>query len=531
MQAAATIPPLTDTVPIDSTLAEAVLFVDGIPHPTARVIELSIAYPTDRREALIEVVPTPIVDDDPATRRTTPTPTVFPAIQTAASAVLARPIILTGLSQVWQVLCSGRLILTERLNQASSIANTYRLQDRFAEALTNTPPPESRTALQAATASHEALHRLAEVAGLPIDLTSIENQPLTQPLDALQTLDSLFEQILLPNRLHLRLHRTLQSDRLTELLAVVPDRFAPLHRPGAGSRHFVTSASTHTEPQPILLTAAGQPRRTESSFMLQPGFSAELMSQADSYYSPNTSPDWPTYAPVFRSWALNEDHADPNGTAFDLAAFFNDPQVTPTPLRFNDCLTLDTAGRPLPPQLETSYDGGTSYTLSSAGFEVASDRAAITLTDPTLPPALLTAARSQQLRLRLTASLTSPRLTEQTRFRGNPFLNPTHATTLRHPDLRFDSLHPDSIHAQRVATGALQSDTQDDSSTLRSRLIDALTDSPSQARSSRTQLKLAGTDLAYHPGDRIRIDDATHRITRIRCRFDHAQTELTLTPG
>lgn len=531
MQAAASLSALSDPPPTDATLPEPFVFINGIPHPTATVTELTISYPLDQREARVALTPTRIAPDDPATHHLAPTPDVFPAINAAAAAILARPVPLVGGSQAWQVLAAGHLQPDQQAKGADTARSTFLLVDRFSDALASTPPAERRQRLEAATDLHTALRELAEHAGLAVNTETVANRELAQPLNTDQPLGDIFQQVLEPYRLHLRLRRSMQAGRLAESLTVLPDRFAPQHRIANDARTVMAFSAQHPEPAPTRLTAQGPARRTESTFALQPGYPDDLLSEPDTAYSPDTSPDWPTYSPVFRRWILNEDHADTTTPTFDLAEFFNNPQITPTPLRFGDCLTLDTSSNRLPPQLETSYDNGATFTLSTLSFELDPGRAALTLTDPTLPAALFTAARNGQLRVRLTASLTAPTPTRLTRFQRNPFLNPNRTATHRHDDLRFDTLHPDSIHAARVATDQLQADTQDDTRQLRERLIAALDLQEDAGTSATSSIRFATSGLAHTPGDRLQHNGSTHCIQQTHIRFDLDQTDLTLASG
>lgn len=530
MQAAASLAPVNPPAAFDATLPAPVVLVDGIPHPTAHVTQATADYPTDQRAARIQIDPTSLAPGDPATQASVPQPPLFPPISPAATAIVARPVPLVGNSQDWQVLAVGSIQPADTHLQADTTEHTHLLLDRYTDALDQAPRTESRQPLETAADLHSALIQIARELRLSIQLDAVTNRPLPKAIDASSTIGGALDQVLIPNRLHLRLNRRLIAGRLTESLTVLPDRFAPQHRLEPDAPTVVSYRSTAAGPRPILYAVEAAPRRIESTFELQPGYPDSLTAEPDSFYSPDTSPDWPRYAPVFRRWVLNDDHAGSNATPFDLAQLFDDPEVTPTTAALQNCLTLDAAGNPLPPQLEASLDDGTTYTLSTLGFQTDPQRAAITLTDATLPPGLLAAARNQQLRLRVTASLTSPRPTRLARFRGNPFLNPVHQTTTRYDDLRFNTLHPNSIHAERVTAGQLQTNTRDDTRLLRERLTEALAEAQPAATIGQAWLTLAGTNLAHTPGDRVAVGSSTLTVQSTTSRFDRSQTVLTLHP-
>jgi len=224
-------------------------------------------------------------------------------------------------------------------------------------------------------------------------------------------------------------------------------------------------------PRARLWVARAPGARVEGTFILQPGWDASLEGRPDSDYDAAHSSDFARYGHVYRRWVLNEDAHRPGEATpvFDLTAFFaSDVFVPPTAVPFGPCLTRDPEGEPLPAIVEVSLDGGTSWTRDTGGDALLRDRAGVRFTDPTLGPMFLSAAKAGLLRVRVTATLRSPRPMEATRWRGNPFAGVS-ATRVLDAGGAFGRRRVDasSVFAADVAAGLRDADVADDSAALR----------------------------------------------------------------
>ena len=250
----------------------------------------------------------------------------------------------------------------------------------------------------------------------------------------------------------------------------------------------------------------GQRPIVESTFLLHPGWDSSLEGQADEHYSRGVSPDFSRYANVFRRWVLNEDGQQTAMPHFDLAAFFDQPALVPTPLRFGDNLTLDDAGHRLPPVAQLSLDGGQNWQRLTQPWSLLDTAAGLHLDADTLAPDTLAAAKSGQLRLRLTASLQSPRPRTASRWRGNPFASTTPDRVFDLPmRFRFQRVEPGSLHHPAILAGQLAVQVHDDTAALDRWLIDRLARAARHALTDtgRATLTLSRARPELRPGDRL----------------------------
>ncbi|MEM1027675.1 MAG: hypothetical protein AAGJ38_06300, partial [Planctomycetota bacterium] len=226
---------------------------------------------------------------------------------------------------------------------------------------------------------------------------------------------------------------------------------------------------------------------------------------------------------------------------------FDQPKLTPTPLPFGDCLTQGDAGQPLAPVVEFSLDAGLTWARYTEPVERMSDRAGLMLTSTSLPSMVLAAAKAGNLRLRTTATLTSPLPIEARRWQGNPFAEVG-------PEIELDTsrrfklqrLIPGSLHDAAVAAGQLTADQRDDTDALAAWLLQQLDRDTQAALNTNVEARLTlanarpeicigdrlndvqrqGHDLAGQPTS---LPHHTASVSRVRCDFvDPFLTELTL---
>ena len=251
--------------------------------------------------------------------------------------------------------------------------------------------------------------------------------------------------------------------------------------------------------------------RVESTFDLVGGWDPALEGQADDEYDKDDSSDFVMYADVYRRWVLNEDGYYTQtpyyrGQAFNLNAFFNTTGINPQPLRFEDNLTLDEWGDPRKPEIEVSVNAGSSWVSIVMASDILTDRAGIYLDPKTLPTDFLTAAKNGTARVRVTASLTSPRPIEISRWFGNPFRCTFDPKVIDVSDqFRFARIGPQSIHYSDVSAGTAQADVSDDQQAMFTWLTDRVTRhaNGSHMRGGEATLVLAGTRPLLKPGDRL----------------------------
>lgn len=387
--------------------------------------------------------------------------------------------------------------------------------------------------LGAALASVAAFaHLPLDVSLLPTDLADarlIESIDLTQPLEAiLQPLLDRYALIASRTRTGpaARTHARwailpIEHGRAIDLAWAGPDQpLAQVER--------ITSTSQRAAARTWTLEA--DPRRIESTFELHKGWDPALEPAPGDIIDPY-DPDQAHLANVYRLWVLNEDHAYSaapfNAPVFDLADFFDEPELKPQPLSFDSCITADPSGYPKSRVVEISTDDGVNWSPFPGASRSRYDRAAIYLTAPELPPEFIYALETGVGRLRVTASLESPQPVAVTRETGNPRLGRAPVMTHRTQGaFRFRGIDVESRFHAAVQSGLLQSTEADDTDAMAHWFdiwIQRQMFNPEHT-AGRGQLQLSGAWTALKPGDRIRNPagpnqaiDAAERRQRDRC--------------
>lgn len=250
----------------------------------------------------------------------------------------------------------------------------------------------------------------------------------------------------------------------------------------------------------------------ESTFILVKGWDPSLENQTDEQYSKLNNADYDTYANVFRLWVLNEDGhytATPynQGGAFDLGAFFKQTPVRPQPLRFLPAITLGDTGAGRQPLVEMSVDNGTNWSAYAGPVQIRNDRAAVYLDDTTLSQSFLSAAKSGDARIRVTASLQSPIPVQVRRWWGNPFVNTPSTKLFDLGDVfRFQRIEASSIHHDGIINNTLLADQIDQTSGLNDWLVHRIRQIKSTVEADRpgqASLSLVGAWPLLKAGDRL----------------------------
>lgn len=472
------------------------------------------------------------------------------------SAVVALPRLLRDGQTRWQVLAVGRLEQPSHADAATQHQHQLILLDRWSEALSLSP----QTADSAATplpnpTVGQTLQALADHHHLNLTKHTLPRQlrdaPLLRTLQLDAPLGSVLGPLLEDHQLFIQRRLILTPARVAEHFSIRPLEYGrriqlPLPHPGERANPvtaFDAEAATH---RAQLWTARGEPPQVESTFTLQPGWDPALEGQPDSDYDRSQSSDFSRFGNVYRRWVLNEDAAL-DALVFDLAAFFDQPALAPTPLPFGDCLTLDDAGRALPPVVEISTDAGVNWARLTEPMALMSDRAGITLESIALPSAVLAAAKASNLRLRVTARLTSPLPIAAQRWQGNPFANVGPEVTLDASDaFAVRRILPGSLHDAAIQAGQLTADLRDDTQALADWLLAQLDRDQRDAvnTSARARLTLSHARPEFRIGDRIdavqpnghdltgqptTLACQTASVSQVRCDFtEPAQTVLTL---
>ncbi len=263
----------------------------------------------------------------------------------------------------------------------------------------------------------------------------------------------------------------------------------------------------------------------ESTFELHAGWNPTLAGQAPSTYSPATNAEFAQVTNVYRLWVLNEDGAFSSAATgsvsrFDLAAFFNDPLVPSKPVRFLDGLVMEAGGVRRKPRVEFSVDGGNTWQPWAGRVALLSDRAGVRLEDVTLPPEVFTAAASGQWRVRVTASLRSPRPVTLRRWQGNPFGRAAEARVLSVGSMfAFRSVTPGSVHNASVRTGTLSADERDDQPAMWDWLLRQMAMGERDREHDEERVTLTGAQVMWRPGDRWHelASGRIWRVTQVKC--------------
>jgi len=275
-----------------------------------------------------------------------------------------------------------------------------------------------------------------------------------------------------------------------------------------GSDSFA-SLSEQRESKEEAAVVAAYTRRVwrEGTFALVGGWSPALEGQGASAYAVGTAADYSAVRDVYRYWVLNEDAAfsgPPHShAAFDLRAFFGDAQLAAQAARLEPPLTRSASGQPMPPLVQFSLDAGSTWLDFDQPVELATDRAALRLSD-TLPAGFLAAGESGALRLRVTASLARPSHVEETKWMGNPFSSGLRRHAIDVSDVvRYHSIDPSSVFTAEVAAGNRSADLADDRGRHR-QLLDAFARRVADRPADEGSMRLSGFWPRLLPGDTLR---------------------------
>lgn len=527
MSAIASFPHLELGKTATKTGPRPVVFINDHPEPRLRVRQVIHTGPLATTEIELDFA------DRPHER-------LHPLGQTA---IIGIPRTLIGGETRWQVLAVGQLAEVTQREGATRHDRRFTLLDRWSEALDASPDifATAETTLPLNTVG-EAIENLSTRFGLELSLytlpSSLRDAPLTAPVafdrPARTTLESLLEE----HGLFIQRRLTLTRSSVAEQRSVRPLEFGRrIALPPTCTVKLDTTAPAQVA-RPWIARATRP--SVESTFELSPGWDSSLEGQPDADYDRSQSSDFSRFANVYRLWRLNED-ATLDGEPFDLATLFGQPALPPTPIAFGDCLTLDDAGRPLPPIVEVSLNAGGTWSRYTSPAQILSDRAGVYLDPTALAAATLTAAKNADLRLRVTATLTSPDATELQRWQGNPFAELGAPVRLDASSLfQFKRVDPQSIHHAGVRAGSLLADEHDDAPAMLAWLLQQL-DRENQLplrRQATATLTLANARPELRVGDRIdhaflsNHDEPNMRfasVTRVACDFtDRLSTSLQL---
>lgn len=276
--------------------------------------------------------------------------------------------------------------------------------------------------------------------------------------------------------------------------------------------------------------AYGSRPRVEGSWIMVGGWASQLESETANQYSRSASTDFQTHRDVFRRWVLNEhggwsSSSFNRGIAVDLAELFEQPELTPQPLRLRSCLTHSENGQSKGIILEASLDSGQTWAAYSGAYELLSQEAGVYLSDDTLDAAFLSAGLGGSLRMRVTATLQSPKPIMQQRWTGNALhgLSPTirwHAGQ----DFSLARVDASSLHFDDIRAGNLTADLRDDRYALLLRLDEHI---DSDGQDERWAWSLAGLRPWLTSGQRISVD-SRHQTRR---HLNIQQTVMTVDPS
>lgn len=382
----------------------------------------------------------------------------------------------------------------------------------------------------------DALESIFAMAGLNVSLALLPQDmamlPITQTIDLTKPTGRVLTQLLEPIGLVIDRQMTLAAEKVTQRIAVrdpahsrkIHLRWANMTQPASDVLSIWAEADAPASQQWI---AHGSSWQIESTFDLVAGWDPALQSQPEAEYARSSSSNFSTFANVFRSWVLNEDgwytSAPYNQTqAFDLANFFNQPHLRPQPLRLRDCLTLDDAGKSLPPIVEISIDAGVTWSQHPGKADVLADRVGVYFADDQLPAGFIAAAQAGDARVRITGTLTSPESTQIARWQGNAFAGTLLPRQLDVADsFIFRKVSSTSIHAADVATGARQAMEHDDTLAMERWLIQQMQRSNTHTLGAgRGRLELAGCWPQLRIGDQLfdaggQAKDITNHATAV----------------
>lgn len=496
--AIAAVNPMPPSAFVEATVP--MVLIDGAVEPALQVQHWSASLENDRRSATLLWTDADTRAIDRLRGRTV---------------TLAVPHALTDGEMRWQVFASGVLSRHEDDESVGTDRSILIMTDRLAAMLDEPADmlgnwPTDGLTLEA------MLNRLAML--LSAEFVALCDPALLEAeiaadADRRVTMGQLLSSVLTSAGLRLSQSLNLERDQVRRTLHVLPDRagrvIALPWPDGEGRSGAVIKIDASADQQPPRAwIAQGDRPIVEDTFALVQGWDPALTGQPDSDYDRLTSSDFSRFGSVYRAWVLNEDGAFTDtpfnqGDAFDVGALFDAPATITTALRLGNCLARDASGRAIPPVIESSLDSGASWSAYPGLAEVMTDRAGVLLVDDALPVAILSAAKAGTLRMRVTATLTSPAPIQAMRWDGNPFVGPGPTRVVRFGD-RFGwrRVAPGSIHAGAIAAGDLTADTTDDRVDLRTALQDEIARSPGPAVDAR--VVLAGAWTAIRVGDRVR---------------------------
>lgn len=527
MSATASIPQLAPGTIAAVHAPRPVVFVNDHPEPRLRVRHVGHASPLGTADVELDLTDAPDQRLD----------------LLGQNAVIALPRTLMDGETRWEVLAVGRLRQATRHEGASRHDRRLTLIDPWSEALDASPAivePTEPTVTPETVG--DALTILSMRFGLNLTFHLLTSHHRDAPLTAALPLDrparTTLEALLTGHGLFVHRRIALHRSAVTEQRGVRPlelgRRIALPTRCRIGW-HVATPARLA---RPWI--ARGARPRVESTFDLTPAWDPSLEGQPDTDYDRAQSSDFSRYGNVYRLWRLNDD-ATLAAEPLDLATLFDQSALSPTPIPFGDCLTLDDAGRPLPPIVEVSRDAGSAWSRFTDAVRFLPDRAGVVLDPATLDSATLAAAKSGDLRVRVTATLTSPEAFALRRWQGNPFAALGPAVRLDASALfKFQRVDPQSIHHDAVRNGPMLADEHDDESAMLAWLLGQLDREsrlPRRVPMAAT-LTLANARPELRVGDRLRDDftadadtqpDRFATVTRVARDFtDRPTTTLTL---
>ena len=534
--ALAPIPPGPTTPTLHPTV-----FVDHHPEPRLSVQELRARLPLGLITCRLRV-------HEPAIAQDLVGRTVWVAV--------ARPLI--DASHRWEVLTAGRLVDPAEASAEGRSSNLLEVQEAWEDLLQASPRLVLRTDTEgeprqvtggrlqvgglanrspqlhavAGTAVHvlhpggaswtvgQALTSISVFYGLGLDLRTLPpqlgDQRLSRSLYLGPAIDAALEKLLEEQQLTIARRWTWQGREPIETRRVIPLEHGRRVRLPAEPRGVVTRWQ-RVEPtrRAQRWVVRGQRPIVESTFALLPGWDPDLEDQPDTAYDAAQSADFSRYANVFRRWVLNEDGGLADRPRFDLDALFGQAGLAREPVAFGDNLTRDDAGQRLAPVVQLSIDAGQTWTRWAEGYALLTDRAGMRLDAPQLPQGVLDAARAHDLRVRVTATLTSPQPRTARRWRGNPFADVGPEVVLEMAErFRFQKIAVGSLHHDAVAGGRLRATQYDDTQAMDRYLVDRL------AREARLDLSRGGRVEAELAGARpeLRVGDWVEDLERLEPR-------------
>lgn len=538
MNATASFPALPPGQVAARVLPRPVVFVAGHPEARLRVRRLIRTGPLNLTTVELEPAGAWAVEHD-----------------FAGPLVVALPRTLIDGSTHWDILATGRVEVCEHDTAAGRRDRVLTFVDDWTQTLERAPLrlDPAATPAQPSTLS-QGLAVLSDLHDLKLHHHTLPptlgNAPLTQPIDLHAPPHQSLAALLRAHGLFIR--RRFTGHPTAPAPAPAPAEFRSVCAAQYGRRIALPKATRLTShratpsPRARRWIARGQRPRFESTFTLQPGWDPTLENQPDADYHRTDSSNFSRFANVYRLFRLNED-ATLDGPRFDLADFFQQFTLTPSPIPFSACLTRDDADQPLRPIVEVSLDAGVIWKRYGDAVRLLTDRAGVVLDPVELDAATLAAAKNQALSVRVTASLTSPQPIEATRWQGNPFASlgpPVHLDVAERFGLtRVD---PGSLHHAAVVAGQLSADQRDDTQALADWLLkqmdrDAEVPDGAQARvtltNARPELLIGDRMLGVITPDRdargrpTDLDGQPAAVTRIVCDFtDRPTTTLTFSP-